>query len=93
MIVEFGGNYLLWCIHSDAPKTKLMTAYELQELLIGMLGPEALAIFHDRMQRVAANGTSSTRGLTKDELLAINKAGVNGAAINTEPEMVRAYSR
>lgn len=91
MIVEFGGKYLIWCIQRDAPKTKLMTRFELQQTLVGSKGGEALMAFNERMERVHCTGTSSTRGLTKEELLTINRAGEDGSAITSEREMAKAY--
>lgn len=92
MIVEFGGRFLIWNAMTDSPASKLMCLEDLKEYLLQRYGDIALVNFQERMHRVFAQGTSSTRGLLKSELLEINRAGPGASLIACEKEMIKAYT-
>ena len=74
-IAKLNGLYFLWSTVVDAPVTGGMTLPEFREYYQDRFGTEGMRDLPQRMERVAAKGTSSRLDGSVDEMLVANRAG------------------
>lgn len=90
-IVKIRDKYFEWSTVVDAPTTYGMTETELHEHVRFHHGEEGMKELPERMERVAAKGTSSHMDTSLAELLQCNRAG-EGEKHLTEDEIYAAYA-
>ena len=76
--------YVEWCSIVDAPRTRGITHFELEEHIKEEYGNEGLREMPARMARVEEHGTSGYDGETAENSIEANRAGAGETCLTME---------
>jgi hypothetical protein len=88
-LVKLGSKYVEWSTVVDAPVTYGMTLEELTSYIAQQYGADGVAILPERLERLAATGTSSYND-TAESVIKGNRAGPGETELSME-QLIKQY--